>query len=229
MSVDKKKSPSKPKSKKSKLYSRFTKFRKEWLEPIIIALILVVFIKTFLIQNFKIPSSSMEETLLIGDRLFAVKFLYGTKIPFTKKNILKIRDPKPGDVIIFRYPMDPSTPFIKRCVAVGGQTVEIRDKKLYVDDVLQDYPEHVKFIDNTVLSARYGVRDNYPPTKIPEGSFFAMGDNRDNSNDSRYWGFVPYENIKGKALFIYWSLDDEIPFYNVIYKIRWRRLFNIIR
>lgn len=229
MTADKKKKPSKPKSKKSKLYSQFTKFRKEWLEPIIIALILVVFIKSFLIQNFKIPSSSMEETLLIGDRLFAVKFLYGTKIPFTKKKILKIRDPKPGDVIIFRFPLDPSTPFIKRCVAVGGQTVEIRDKKLYVDDVLQDYPEHVQFIDNNVLPSRYGVRDNYPPTKIPEGSFFAMGDNRDNSNDSRYWGFVPYENIKGKAMFIYWSLDNEVPIYNVFHKIRWRRIFNIIR
>ncbi|MFC1542064.1 signal peptidase I [Candidatus Latescibacterota bacterium] len=216
-------------SKKSKSYSRFTKFRKEWLEPIIIALILVVFIKTFLIQNFKIPSSSMEETLLIGDRLFAVKFLYGTKIPFTQKRILKIRDPKPGDVIIFKYPVDQSTPFIKRCVAVGGQTIEIKDKHVYVDGELQDYPEHVKFIDNTLLSSRYGNRDNYSPTKVPEGNFFAMGDNRDNSNDSRYWGFVPYENIKGKAMFIYWSLDDEVPFYNIFHKVRWQRMFNLIR
>ena len=219
----------KPKRKQSKLYAQFTKFRKEWLEPIIIALFLVVFIKTFLIQNFKIPSSSMEDTLLIGDRLFAVKFLYGTKIPFTKKKILKIRDPKPGDIIIFRYPLDPSTPFIKRCVAVGGQTIEIKDKVLYVDDVKQDYPEHVQFIDPTVLDARYGSRDNYPPTEIPVGSFFAMGDNRDNSNDSRYWGFVPYENIKGKAMFIYWSLDSEYPLYNIFHKIRWRRIFNLIR
>jgi signal peptidase I len=232
MTADKKKNApriAKPKPKKSKLYDQFTKFRKEWLEPIIIALILVVFIKTFLVQNFKIPSSSMEETLLIGDRLFAVKFLYGTKIPFTKKNILKIRDPKPGDVIIFKYPLDPSTPFIKRCVAVGGQTIEIKDKVLYVDGVKQEYPEHVQFIDPTVLDSRFGVRDNYPLTEIPEGNFFAMGDNRDNSNDSRYWGFVPYENIKGKAMFIYWSLDDEYPIYNVIRKIRWNRIFDLIR
>ena len=217
------------KRKKGKLYSSFTKFRKEWLEPIVIALVLVIFIKTFLIQNFKIPSSSMEDTLLIGDRLFAVKFLYGTKIPFTTTRILKIRDPKPGDVIVFKYPLEPSTPFIKRCVAVGGQTIEIRDKKVYVDGELQELPEHVKFIDNNILSSRYGNRDNYPPTKIPDGNFFAMGDNRDNSNDSRYWEFVPYENIKGKALFIYWSLEPDVPIFDVIHKVRWRRIFDLIR
>ena len=217
------------KRKKGKLYSSFTKFRKEWLEPIVIALVLVIFIKTFLIQNFKIPSSSMEDTLLIGDRLFAVKFLYGTKIPFTTTRILKIRDPKPGDIIVFKYPLEPSTPFIKRCVAVGGQTIEIRDKKVFVDGELQELPEHVKFIDHNIFSSRYGNRDNYPPTKIPEGNFFAMGDNRDNSNDSRYWEFVPYENIKGKASFIYWSLEPDVPIYDVIHKVRWRRILDIIR
>ncbi len=232
MSAEKKKTHTakySQKRKKSAFSERFYRFRKEWLEPIVIALVLVVFIKSFLIQNFKIPSSSMEQTLLIGDRLFAVKFLYGTQIPFTEKRILKIRDPKPSDVIIFKYPMDPSTPFIKRCVAVGGQTIEIRDKVVYVDGEKQEYPEHVQFIDSTVLDGRYGPRDNYPLTKIPEGHFFAMGDNRDNSNDSRFWGFVPYENIKGKAMFIYWSLDPDYPFFNIFHKVRWGRIFDVIK
>jgi len=219
------------KSKKTKggKYSGFKKFRKDWLEPIIIALVLVVVIKTFIIQNYKIPSSSMEDTLLVGDRLFALKFIYGTKIPFTNFRILKIRDPKQGDVIVFKYPKDPSKDYIKRCIAVSGQTIEIRDKKVYVDGELQQLPEHAKFIDHNILPARLGPRDNLPPQKIPEGNFFMMGDNRDNSNDSRYWGYVPYENLKGKALFLYWSLNPDVPVYNIIHKVRWRRIFDIIR
>ena len=219
----------KSKTSPRKQPSGFTKFRKEWLEPIVIALVLVVIIKTFIIQNFKIPSSSMEDTLLIGDRLFAVKFIYGAKIPFSNIRIFKIRDPKPGDVIVFKYPNDPSKDYIKRCVAVGGQTIEIRDKNIYVDGELQKIPNHAKYIDRNMLPYQIGPRDNYPPTMVPEGSLFAMGDNRDNSNDSRYWGFVPYENLKGKALFVYWSLNPDYPIYDIIHKVRWGRLFDIIR
>ena len=189
----------------------------------------MVIIKTFIIQNFKIPSSSMEDTLLVGDRLFAVKFLYGIKIPFTTFRVLKIRDPRPGDVVVFKYPLDPSKPYIKRCIAVGGQTVEIRNKKVYVDGEFQKLPEEAKFIDHSIVPAEFGPRDNYPLTKIPEGSFFAMGDNRDNSNDSRFWDFVPYDNLNGKALFLYWSLDNDVPIYDIFHKVRWNRIFNIIK
>ena len=212
-----------------KKQSGFTKFRKEWLEPIITALIIVFFIKTFIIQNFKIPSSSMEDTLLVGDRLFAVKFLYGIKIPFTHTRVFKIRDPKPGDIIVFKYPKDPSKPFIKRCIAVAGQSIEIHDKKVFVDGKLQQLPEEAKFIDRNILPAQFGPRDNYPLTKIPDGNFFVMGDNRDNSNDSRYWEFVPYENLNGKALFLYWSLDPDVPIYDIFHKVRWNRIFDIIK
>lgn len=225
----KKSKSSRPKTKKKKQYSGFTKFRKDWLEPIITALIIVIIIKTFIIQNFKIPSGSMEDTLLIGDRLFAVKFLYGTKIPFTNVRVFKIRDPEPGDVIVFKYPLDPSKPYIKRCIAVGGQTVEIRNKKVYVDGELQELPEEAKFIDRNVLPADFGPRDNYPPTKIPEGNLFVMGDNRDNSNDSRYWDFVPYENLRGKALFLYGSYDPDVPIYDIVHKVRWNRILDIIK
>lgn len=215
--------------KKNANLTGFNKFRKEWLEPIIIALVIVFFIKSFIVQNFKIPSSSMEDTLLVGDRLFASKFIYGIKIPFSTTRIFKIRDPKPGDVIVFKYPKDPSKDYIKRCIAVGGQKVEIIDKNVFVDGVKQTFPKHSKFIDNNILPVEFGPRDTHPLTKIPERNLFAMGDNRDNSNDSRFWGFVPYENLKGKALFIYWSIDPDVPVYDIVHKIRWNRIFRIIK
>jgi signal peptidase I len=209
--------------------SGFTKFRKEWIEPIIIALILVFLIKTFIIQNFKIPSSSMEDTLLIGDRLFAVKFIYGAQIPFTHFRICKVHNPKSGDVVVFKYPRDPSKDFIKRCIAVEGQTVEIHNKQVFVDGKLKEQPKYAKFIDHNVLPSEFGPRDNYPVTVIPKGNLFVMGDNRDNSNDSRFWDFVPYDNLKGKALFVYWSIDPDIPIYDLVHKIRWKRLFMPIK
>ncbi len=210
----------------------FKKFRKEWIEPVLIALILAIIIRTFIIQPFKIPSGSMEDTLLIGDQLLAVKFLYGIKIPFSDKHILKIRDPKPGDIIVFKYPEDPSKPFIKRCIATGGQKVEIRDKVVYVDGKDEHLPEYAKFIDPNIISNVIAIpqqirnRDNLQEFAVPENSFFMMGDNRDNSNDSRFWGFVPYKNISGKAFLLYWSWDKNAPFFK---KIRWSRLFHLIR
>lgn len=190
----------------------FYKFRKEWIEPVLIALILAGIIRTFIIQPFKIPSGSMEDTLLVGDHLMVVKFLYGIKIPFNNKRLFKIRNPEPGDVIVFKYPKDHSKDFIKRCVAVGGQTIELRNKQVFVDGVLQELPKHAKYTKYNILPFDYSPRDNYPLTKIPEGNLFVMGDNRDNSNDSRYWDFVPYENIKGKAFILYWSRDKNAPF-----------------
>ena len=229
MPTKKKPAARKKKSSPPQQYTGFKKFRKEWLEPIVIALVLVFLIKTFFMQNFKIPSSSMEDTLLIGDRLFASKFIYGAKIPFTQKRIFKLRDPRPGDIIVFAFPRDPSKDYIKRCIAVGGQTVEIRNKQVYIDGEPFDLPDEAKFIDNTVLPSGYGPRDNHPPTKVPEDSFFVMGDNRDNSNDSRYWGFVPYENLKGKAVFIYWSLNPDTSLFDLFHKIRWSRIGRLIR
>jgi signal peptidase I len=207
----------------------FSRIRRDWIEPILIAFIMAALIRVFVFQPFKIPSGSMEDTLLVGDQLIAVKVLYGLKAPFSDKPILKIRDPKPGDVIVFKFPQDPSKDFIKRCVAIGGQTVEIEDKKLYVNGLQQHLPEHAKFIDPAVLPEQFGPRDNYGPSKVPEGHVFVLGDNRDNSNDSRFWEYVPVENIKGKALLIYWSWDNDVPLYNVFKRIRWNRLFHPIR
>ena len=149
----------------------------------------------------------MEDTLLVGDRLFASKFIYGVKIPFSKVRLFKIRDPKPGDIIVFKYPQDPSKDYIKRCIAVGGQKVEIVEKNVFVDGVKQTLPKHSKFIDSSILPSEFGPRDTYPLTKITEENLFAMGDNRDNSEDSRVWGFASRKAIRGRAMFIWISLS----------------------
>lgn len=206
--------------------SGFTRFRKEWIEPILYALILAAIIRAFIIQPFKIPSGSMEDTLLIGDQLMATKFTYGIKIPFSHIRFFKFRDPKPGDVIVFKYPKPPYKDFIKRCIATGGQKVEIRDKVVYVDGIPQKLPDEAKFIDDHTYPASPTMpRDNMPEIIVPENSFFMMGDNRDNSNDSRFWGFVPYENIIGKAQFLYWSWENND---SLLGKIRWNRIFRKI-
>lgn len=202
----------------------FKKFRKEWVEPVIFALILAGIIRTFIIQPFKIPSGSMEDTLLVGDHLMAVKFLYGIKIPFTDKRILKIRDPEAGDIIVFKFPDDPSKDFIKRCIATGGQRVEIKYKVVYVDGVEQKLPEHAKFVDDFILPHNH--RDNISEFVVPDDMFFMMGDNRDNSNDSRFWGYVPYKNIVGKAFIIYWSWDKDSSH---VRHVRWDRYFSLIK
>ncbi|MFC1693932.1 signal peptidase I [Candidatus Latescibacterota bacterium] len=222
-------STNKAKKEKSQTDSGFTRLRKDWIEPIVIAFLLASVIRSFIIQPFRIPSGSMEETLLTGDQLMAARIVYGIKLPYTNKFIVRFRDPKPSEVIVFKYPMDPSKDFIKRCVAVGGQKLEIRNKKVYVDDKLQEYPESIKFIDSHIYPPHIGPRDNYGPITVPEGHMFVMGDNRDNSNDSRFWGFVPYDNIKGKAIIIWWSWNHDVPLYDIIHRVRWPRIFNIIR
>jgi signal peptidase I len=176
---------------------------REYAEAFILAIILALFIRTFVIQAFKIPSPSMVPTLLIGDHILVNKFLYGIKLPFVDEKILSLRNPERGDVIVFKFPKNRRMDFIKRCIAVGGETVEIRDKKIYVDGKSIDDP-HGYFNDN----GRYvDIRDNFGPYTVPEGKIFVMGDNRDNSNDSRFWGVVDLAEVKGKAVVIYWSWD----------------------
>jgi signal peptidase I len=217
-----------PEKSKKKASSGFRRLMKDWIEPILIAIVLVTIIKTFFFQNFKIPSGSMEDTLLVGDYLFAVKFLYGTKIPGTDKIIWKIRDPRQGDIIVFRS-VEEKKDLIKRVIAVGGQTLEIRDAKVFVDGKEFPLPKHAKITDPMIIPAGMGYRDNLGPVKVPQGSLFMMGDNRDNSWDSRFWGYLPQKNVKGKALFLYWSWNHDVPLYDVIHKVRWTRIFNPIR
>ena len=185
---------------------------REYVEIITMAVILAFFVRTFFIQAFKIPSESMEDTLLVGDFLFANKLIYGPKFPLVDKHLPSVRDPRPGDVIIFKYPGDKKTDYIKRCVAVAGQTVELRGRTLYVDGVPQseDY-------------TKYYHGSHFGPYTVPQGHIFMMGDNRDNSADSRVWGPLPKDLILGKAMFIYfsWSSGDKM--------VRLSRIGDIIR
>lgn len=191
-----------------------TTFR-EYFEALLLAIVLTVVIRGLVIQAFRIPTGSMEDTLQVGDFLFVNKMVYGSEIDigfggqrFVYYRFPSIRPPRQGDIIVFRYPDDPARDFIKRCVAVAGQTVEVRDKVLYVDGVAREEPYAVHK-DPRVLPREVSQRDNFGPYVVPQGHLFMMGDNRDNSHDSRFWGALPQGLVKGKALFIYWSWDGD--------------------
>jgi len=187
------------KSKKSLLW--------EYVEAIITALILAVLIRTFVVQAFKIPSGSMIPTLLIGDHILVNKFLYGTQIPFTDKKILAFREPEKGDVIVFKYPENPTKDFIKRVIATEGDTIEQKNKVVYVngEPVVETYAYHY---DPTMRSDS-DRRDTFERIQVPKDRIFVMGDNRDHSYDSRFWGFVDEKEVKGKAFIIYWSWNPD--------------------
>jgi len=201
---------------------------REYAEAIVLAVILTVVIRGLVVQAFRIPTGSMENTLLVGDFLFVNKMVYGSEIDigFGGNRLVHyrfpaIRKPRPGDIIVFRYPDDPSRDFIKRCVAVEGQTVQIRDKVLYVDGKPRNEPYAIH-IDSRDLPREVNQRDNFGPLVVPKGHIFMMGDNRDNSHDSRFWGPLPLGLVKGKAMILYWSWDAErkMP--------RFNRLFHVV-
>jgi signal peptidase I len=227
----------------------------DYVESLGIALIMALMIKASVVEAYKIPSGSMENTLLVGDFLLANKFVYGMKlpIPYTDIRLPAIDEPKPGDIIIFKYPYNMSMNYIKRCIAIEGQTVEIRNKQVYVDGQLIPMPLEGKHEDGQIFpysesdSLRGGRRDNMKARKVPPGCLFMMGDNRDNSFDSRFWGFLDRRLVLGRALMIHWSIAPERntvqikasdPFSLVKYlsksiisipsRIRYNRLGNII-
>ncbi len=180
----------------------------EYTKAIVTALVLALFIRAYFVQAFKIPSGSMIPTLLVGDHILVNKFIYGTTIPFTDKRILVFRKPEKGDVIVFKYPEDPSRDFIKRVMAVGGDVIESKNKVIYVNGKPVNEP-YVQHTDNYIRPRELDARDNFGPYTVPKGKYFMMGDNRDQSYDSRYWGFVDTKEIKGKALIIYWSWNSK--------------------
>ena len=188
----------------------------EWIKAIGTALILALIIRTFAVQAFKIPSGSMIPTLLIGDHLLVNKMIYGTPvdIPFTNITVFHmpgLRAPQRGEIIVFKYPEDPTRDFIKRVIAVEGDTIQMIDQKMYINGKYIDEP----FIQHTDTLARLGQlvpRDNFGPFLVPKGKLFMMGDNRDNSYDSRFWGYVDVKEVRGKAMIIYWSWDSDKTF-----------------
>ena len=194
----------------------------EYAEAIIIAILIAFFIRTFVVQAFKIPSGSMKPTLLIGDHILVSKFIYGVKIPYFRKTLIPVRDPKRGEIIVFIYPEDRSKDFIKRVIGVGGDTIEIRNKKIFLNGMPYE-DKYGVYVDGFVIPGAIQPRDNFGPVTVPKGSVFTMGDNRDQSYDSRFWRFVDLKDVMGKAYVIYWSWDKEER------SLRWNRLGSLIR
>jgi signal peptidase I len=196
---------------------RWQKILKEYAEAMIIAFVLAMIIRAFFIQAFKIPSGSMLDTLQIGDHLLVNKIVYGVKVPFTHMVFFPISDPERGDIIVFEFPEDPGKDFIKRIVGVPGDTIEVRKKVVYRNGEPLDEP-YAQYTDPHTFRA---PRDNMGPVKVPEDKFFVMGDNRDESYDSRFWGFVDRGAIKGRAWIIYWSWRGPST-------IRWGRIGDLV-
>lgn len=195
---------------------RWRKILKDYTESIVLAFILAIIIRAFIVQSFVIPSGSMLETLQIGDHILVPRFSYSLKIPYTHIALIEFSEPERGDIIVFEYPKDPSEDFIKRVIGTPGDTVEVRNKDVYVNGEKLDEP-YVQHTDPNFQT----MRDNMAPRTVPKGKYFVMGDNRDESLDSRFWGFVDKSAVVGKAWMIYWSS-------NGLDNFRWNRIGKIV-
>ncbi len=202
---------------------------REYTEAILVAIILALFIRSFVVQAFKIPSGSMLPTLQIGDHLLVNKFIYGVKVPMLGTVLIPWKSPVPDDIVVFKFPKNRSIDYIKRVVAVAGDTVELKNKQLYINGEAVSSP-NAHFTSNNIMKASAGPRDNMGPVKVPEGKIFVMGDNRDNSYDSRFWGFVDLKDVLGKAFILYWSWNLDEPLISVdrLTSIRWSRIGDIV-
>ena len=223
---------------------------REYAEALAIAFVLALVIKFFLFQAFSIPSGSMEKTLLIGDYLLVNKLSYGIRSPLDNKVVIPIGTPQRGDVVVFIYPKDPSKDYIKRVIGLPGDTVQITNKKVFINGKLYETPQ-AHYEDTLIIPAPRSpvetARDNFGPVVVPPKSYFVMGDNRDRSYDSRFWGFVPMDNLRGKAMIIYfsWAGDHQDGFFPALmggveglahhfswnsqeFRIRWDRLGKVI-
>jgi len=198
---------------------------KEYGKSLIIAAVIAFFLRSFVVEAFNIPSGSMEPTLLVGDYLLVNRLSYVVKVPFTDRVLFNIGSPKPGDTVVFRFPLDHSKDFIKRVVAKGGDTLEIRDKVVYVNGLKAD-DSRARFSDDTDIPAFLSFKDNFGPVTVPSDCYFVMGDNRDNSLDSRFWGFVRKDELVGKAEVLYFSYDHSA---DLLHSVRWGRVGHLIR
>ena len=200
------------------------KFVKEYVEPIVIAVLIALFIRAFTVQAFKIPSSSMEPTLLVGDHILVNKFIYGIRIPYTNIKFFQYKKPGRGDIIVFIFPKDRSKDFIKRVIGMEGEKVEITNNRIYINDKLMNDPWGHFTLTRPSL-------EEFGPVKIPEGCLFVMGDNRDNSQDSRFWGFVNINNdVIGRAFVIYYSGPNFWEIWEIWRwgEIKWKRIGKLI-
>jgi signal peptidase I len=219
---------------------------REYLESVVVAIILALFIRTFVVQAFKIPTGSMEQNLLIGDHLLVNKMVYSPSLGAAEDTLLPKKPIERGHVVVFKYPDDPSRDFIKRVIGLPGETVELRNKVVHIDGRPLDEP-YVHFLEAPLSPSdpEYGYRGderfNWGPKTVPEGQLFVLGDNRDNSRDSRFWGFLPIDQVKGRAFIVYWSYEASREEYHrtgwewvkdtvaAFGKTRWSRFFHVIR
>ena len=193
----------------------------EYIEAIILAIVIAFFVRTFVIQAYKIPSGSMKPTLQIGDHILVSKFNYGVRLPWIRSTLIPVGTPKRGDIVVFIYPEDQSKDFIKRLIGLPGDVIEVRNKKILVNGLPWNDTHGVN-VDSMIIPGSVQPRDNFGPVTVPEDSLFVMGDNHDESYDSRFWGFVPMKDVLGKALIIYWSWNQED------HSVRWNRLGSIL-
>ena len=211
---------------------------REYFESLVIAVVLALFIRTFVVQAFKIPTGSMEPNLLIGDHLLVNKLVFGPSLSGVERTLLPMKDIGRGNVVVHKFPEDPERDFIKRVIGLPGEEIEVRHKRVYINGQLLDEPyahymEEPPTVPQEIETGgdRQGVsgdpRENYGPVRVPPKHYFVMGDNRDNSQDSRYWGFLPRDYVKGRALVIYWSYEAESG--NVVTGTRWGRLLHLVR
>ena len=194
---------------------------RENIEALVLAIVLALFIRAFIVQAFKIPSGSMKATLQIGDHILANKFIYGVKLPYFNITIIPYKKPQRGDIVIFKFPQDPKKDFIKRTIGIQGDIIEIRNKEVYVNKKRLEH-DYAIYTDLHIIPESMQPRDNLGPITVPENSLFVMGDNRDHSYDSRFWGFVDLKDVKGKAFIIYWSWDNDN------FGVRWGRIGKIL-
>ena len=194
---------------------------REYAESIVFALLLALFIRSFIVQAFKIPSGSMIPTLKIGDHILVNKLSYGIRSPFWDAYLVHFKKPQRGEVVVFVFPEDRSKDFIKRVIGIEGDTVEIRDKKVYINNRPLEDP-HAHFEGDPPDKGSFNIRDDYGPRQVPENHIFVMGDNRDRSYDSRFWGYVNLKDVKGRAFLVYWSWDGTDRW------VRWERIGSLI-
>jgi len=197
----------------------------EYTESLLIAALIALFVRGFIIQAFKIPSGSMEPTLLVGDHLLVNRLSYVVKVPFTDIVLFNLGKPERGDVVVFRYPVDRTKDFIKRVIGKEGDTIEIKDKAVYVNGRKMD-DSHAFFAEDSIMPAAFAPRDNFGPVTVPKDSYFVMGDNRDRSLDSRFWGFVNKNDLVGRALVLYFSWDGQPD--DFFHYVRWGRFGRVI-
>jgi signal peptidase I len=204
---------------------------REYFESLVIAVILALFVRTWVFQAFKIPTGSMEKGLLVGDHLIVNKMVFAPTISGLERGLMPDRPIRRGDVVVFKFPKDPERDFIKRVIGLPGERLEVRRKKVLINGKPIDEP-YVQYLEPPSLDGpphMDDVREEYGPVTVPDGQYFMMGDNRDNSEDSRFWGFMPKSYVKGEALFMYFSFNEDEPLSHFFSGIRWGRMLKRVR